>query len=455
MPHWLTYSRFTQFVRFAVVVGCCWSASATPAAEQYEEISSLPNAAGKEVDLTPYKDPRKRSQLRSSLLHLPPVGKAEGADLVNFETFTLVTIAEFTWPVRDPAKETPEQRRMYLKREIKLYGGSDTKSPDLHDFFNATILRVVPKLIDDDRYDPAVRYNYMLLLGQIDKLEFILGVRAIPEPVPECTTILLDKLHKENLPEALRVAAWIGLARQSEMSLSPQSRQAIVAEALKLLAAEQPLAGFSQNGHHWTRKLALQSITALALSGREVSERPETVKLLYDVIINDAEPLFLRREAVLALGSLDPAMFTGGPVKPAELVKALGNFTLQLTESGGGRDPLAPTSLSKASDVFPPPVDENKKLFAEGVAYYLNCVATALGGRSNRGLKAAPGLGDNAKLVKELLENHVDKMVILLSASTGKLDKDQLPRELKKLGDNLRSWMQGNALIAAVGGGNE
>lgn len=464
MPHLSCHFRAGRFVRLLVVVGCSWSAviwSETPAAaqapaaaQQYEEIDTLPNTAGQQVDLTPYKDPKKLTQLRSSLLPLLGVGKATGADLVRFETFVLAKIAEFTWPLRDPAKDTPELRRMLLKREIKMYGGSDANfPPDLHDFFNAAVIRIVPTLIDDDRYDPAVRYNYLLLLGQLDKLEFILSVRPIPEPVPECTTILLEKLQKQSLPESLRIAAWISLQRQSETALSPPSRQAIVAEALKYVAAREPLPGFSQNGHHWTRKLALQSLTSLALNGREVADRTETVKALYDIIADDREPLLVRREAVLALGSLDPAMFTKGPIKPAELVKALGHFTLQLTEAGSGRDPSAPLSLNKAADVFPPPDEENKKLFAEGVGFYLNCVATALGGRSNRGLKATPGLGDEAKLVKQLLEDHVDKMVVMLSASVGRLDKDQLPRDLKKMGDNLRGWMQGNALIAAVGGG--
>jgi hypothetical protein len=283
----------------------------------------------------------------------------------------------------------------------------------------------------------------MLLLGQLDKTEYDLGTTRPPVPLADVTPVLVAEFNKANLPEALRIAALIGLARQSELQLPSDRRTAVAGVATKLIAAKKPLEGFSVDGHHWARRLALQMVLGLSKAGSEMN-RPETVKSLNDIIVDGEEPLFLRRDAALALGHLDPSVFGTGTVKPADALKSLGALTIEVSHAGQPRpDPSAPLSLNKGEDVFLAPTEENKKLFAEGVGYYLNCIATALGGRTTKGLKAAPG-ADQA-VVDDFIKR-INAMIAPLQRTNA--SSTQMPQELNSKGSELSSWLATKGLVA-------
>ena len=107
--------------------------------------------------------------------------------------------------------------------------------------------------------------------------------------------------------------------------------------------------------------------------------------------------------------------------------------------------------MLKAEDVFAAPTEDNKKLFADGVAYYLNCIATALGGRNNRGMKAIAGLDPKtAGMVRELLNNHVDPLLVVLG--NPRTVPQAMVQELTDRGGKLNAWLQANAPPPAAAG---
>jgi hypothetical protein len=301
--------------------------------------------------------------------------------------------------------------------------------------------------IADAEISLQVRLNYVLLLGQLDKLEFRLNEQAAV-PLPEATTQLIAVLNNPDLPETLRVSAWTGLARQGELQLSPLARQSVIAETAKFVAAKTPLPGFSTDGHHWCRKCALQALTGLAKTANDVS-KPDTVKALHDTIANPNEPLFLRRDAALALGHLDVASLNTAAVKPQDLIKALANLTLEVMKAGSATAPAAVLQLNKAEDVLQPPTDETKSLFGHSVAYHLNCIAIGLGGRpGGKGLRAVPNLDEKTSgQVKKLLE-YIDPMVNNFTSSSTAASK--MISDLQKNKPEIEKYLQDNGLLQAA-----
>lgn len=413
-----------------------------------EMTNSLTN---KVVNLQQYlNNPKLVQPLRGQMLQWAQNGKAQNPqETESFDTYVLLRIAELTWPAVT-ATSGAEQKRMLIKREARSFASSP--SNEFHDRMNQHFLAQLPKLAADNAVDMGARVNAMILLGQVDRVEpnSPAGVAAVP--LAEVTPVLIAAADKQDLPESLRIAALMGLARQSELQIVAGTRAPIAATALKLIAAKKPLPGYSDNGHHWARKLALQSVVGLAKTGSEFN-RPETVKALYEILNDANEPLFLRRDAALALGQIDPATVAASPVKPLDLLKALSRFTHEMLKAGSPRpNPAAEPTLTNAEDVFLPPNEDKdlKRAWTDGLSYYLNCIATGLGGRNTRGLKAASGSDPKtAQLVNELLNNHVDSAVAAMGSS--KVVAAALPSDMSSRAAKLAAWMTANNLSAAPG----
>ena len=190
------------------------------------------------------------------------------------------------------------------------------------------------------------------------------------------------------------------------------------------------------------------------------------MQAMLKIVEDGNEPLFLRRDACRALGSLPVDALAMG-VKHSDIVRAVANFTLTLAKAGSPRvDTSLPPDLSKAEDVFTTPKEGKgfnmpgvaalnesvtpKKLFADGVAYYLHCVAMALGGEGGRGLQGVAGLDPKTSdQVKALLSDHVNPMLIAMSPTTNNLHANKLISDLTAGRGKLEAWMQTQTLIAA------
>lgn len=399
-------------------------------------------------------NPRLASQLRSLVMPIMQVGKADGQQqLSNFDLYNVFRIAELTLPPTD-AKDTVERRRQKFKvSDILRVTGSANIPQDLHERANQLMIANLVPLIGNAQYSMDARYNAMLLLGMLDKVEPDSAAGRAAVPLDAAEPILLQAAKTATLPEILRIGALVGLARHCDLQLVGANRPAIAAEALALLAAKSPPDGYSANGFYWARKQAIAMVIGLAKTGNETSQ-PPFVQALQGIMADEAQPLFLRRDAALAFGYIDPASIASGSVKPDDICKAMANLTLAVTKAGTPRfDPTAPIDLSKPEDVFQTPNEDNKVRFAEGVGYYLNCIATGLGGRStNRGLIKGINAADPAfARVNTLLNTHVNPLVTALSKPNP--DSNRLISDLEGKRGPLEEWMRQNQLVAGPAAG--
>ena len=170
-------------------------------------------------------NPRLANQLRGLVIPIAQVGKADGQQqLSNFDLFNVFRIAELTLPATD-AKDTVERRRQKIKStEILRIAGNVNIPQDLHDRANQLLIANLIPLIGNAQYSMDARYNAMLLLGMLDKVEPDAAAARAAVPLDTTEPILLQAAKTSTLPEILRIGALVGLARHCDLQLAGANR---------------------------------------------------------------------------------------------------------------------------------------------------------------------------------------------------------------------------------------
>ncbi len=181
------------------------------------------------------------------------------------------------------------------------------------------------RLSSSPEYHPAVRFNAMLALGELNVQENPPGSIARVVPLPEARRELLAAL-KDSDSDAVKVAALVGLSRHAGIAAAdPQARAALAGEAVPLLldlAKSSPPAGRSPEGHAWMRAMAIDVLAALKLSGADGS----IVTALAEIAGDKNAPMLTRMAAARAIGALD---FQGvGQLAPSKIAAPLGQLAV-------------------------------------------------------------------------------------------------------------------------------
>lgn len=176
-------------------------------------------------------------------------------------------------------------------------------------------------------FHPAVRYNAMLMLGDLNVQEFPPGSKSVVQPYPPAQQSLLQAV-KDTDSDAVRVAALVGLQRHASLgNINPQIRDGQLIPILLELAKSPPPKDRSPEGHAWLRAMAIDTLAALRVPGPDGS-----VVLAMVVIVGDKDtPLLARLAAARALGSLDLKGFNA--LTPSQLAVPLGNLAVEVCTS--------------------------------------------------------------------------------------------------------------------------
>ncbi|MEN6407524.1 MAG: hypothetical protein ABFC77_13765 [Thermoguttaceae bacterium] len=164
-----------------------------------------------------------------------------------------------------------------------------------HDALVQLVLKFMTDLIADN-YHPAVQLNAMLAVGDLNSVE------TPPTPLPEALEPLLAVVEDSQKPDALRVAALIGLQRHVVAKLpNDDVRKRVVAVLLK--QADQ-LASADQAGRHWILAQVIEILGQLGTPGDDNA----VYQAIFKTASNSKLPIVTRATAIEALGHLD---FTG------------------------------------------------------------------------------------------------------------------------------------------------
>jgi len=172
-------------------------------------------------------------------------------------------------------------------------------------------------------FHPAVRYNAMLLIGDLNQQESPNPTIQPPVPLAAALPVMLEALTDEKQIDVVKIGALVKLDRHIRLGIAdPQwVTQQLIPALVNLAEMKVPPADRSAEGHEWMRCKAMELLGLL----RSVGPESRILKTLVGIVADRKEPLLVRTAAALALENLN---FTGATGSPSEAGTALGQLAL-------------------------------------------------------------------------------------------------------------------------------
>ncbi|MEN6457622.1 MAG: hypothetical protein ABFC63_01720 [Thermoguttaceae bacterium] len=198
-----------------------------------------------------------------------------------------------------------------LRRKLQVsYLGRKSNGAEVHDHLNTLVLDFMKKLVAGSYYR-AVRVNAMLMIGQLNSVE-------PSTPMPEALKVLVTAAESQKLPDALRIAAMIGVLRHAAVVRDEDSRKLIAAAMLHIAGNELP-AGPSAAGRQWLLGQALKTLGVLGSPG----EADALFKTLLGAVENTKLAVCTRTIAADSIGRLN---YSGAQINVVDTSSALGRL---------------------------------------------------------------------------------------------------------------------------------
>lgn len=198
--------------------------------------------------------------------------------------------------------------------------------------------------LSSENFHPAVRYNAMLAIGDMNDEEPV-GINGVPTPLADAVPIMIAALTDEKQIDAVKVAALVGLVRHARLGIADQQlvAQRLVPALVKLAAEKTPPGTRSADGHDWMRCMAIDLLGLL----RSVGNNNVVAKTLGTVVADKKDvpeqkdrEMTVRSAAARALGHLSYANVSG--LNPGSLAEGLAGLAVEAcgreTTSGAAED---------------------------------------------------------------------------------------------------------------------
>lgn len=195
---------------------------------------------------------------------------------------------------------TLTDKREELKKDLRV-----VKSAAVHDRLLTVTFAYMKGIVQSPKYNfhPAVRFNAMLMIGDLNQTEASVQQR-FPDPYPPALDVMVQEFNNPNQTDAVRVAAMLGMLRHAKLDWTRQSNQripaatrtAIVNDMLALLKSKDPPGSRTPEGHAWMQRLASEVVGALGAVG----PMDEVNQVLATMVEDQEAPLPLRGSAARA-----------------------------------------------------------------------------------------------------------------------------------------------------------
>lgn len=288
--------------------------STAPLAAAPAEPAAPPEAAADEVPvmLREYKEVREYKgvpiefdmKARTQMTRILNDGKfTQPEDAKIFDGAYLFRVAELTW--NENLTDLPKKRGNFKTRDLAMCG----KAPDqeVHTLLNKKLLEMVSNIAISDEYHPAVRYNCMLLIGQLDQIEpAINGTGAVP--LPEALVRLKQAAGDPKQIDAVRIAAMDGIVRHCELSVAEPVRRELAPMLEAIIADKKPSPVGTRDGQLWLRHRASQALAEMAAKWPEAN-RPEALAAFQQLLADEEAAFMFRADAAYGIGALEKTVF--------------------------------------------------------------------------------------------------------------------------------------------------
>jgi hypothetical protein len=209
------------------------------------------------------------------------------------------------------ANRTSIERVRKRMREFLL---GDIANEKAADEATKTFLTYMESLADKQDVDLVVRVNAMLMIGELQGVD--------RKPLPAAAAVLAKAVSNTTLPQAVRIAACVGLARHVEATkglVDEQQRMAAVANPVIVSILKEATPPEAAVGSDW---LASRCLSMLPLLGPAA---PATVGEVARILGDDGRSINVRVRAAAALAAV------AGPdskVDVAALVASIGRLAI-------------------------------------------------------------------------------------------------------------------------------
>ena len=151
-------------------------------------------------------------------------------------------------------------------------------------------------------FHPAVQYNAMLIVGQINQRSSYNPdqTRRVPVPSSAALGFLMTNVQGAAQNDALLLASWVGVLRHVSLNRVTQhipgnQQVAIATQALNLLNQDANAAGRSLSGHTWLQRRAIEVLSAIGRDNGQILTK------IVSIIKDENSPISLRLSAAKAL----------------------------------------------------------------------------------------------------------------------------------------------------------
>jgi hypothetical protein len=172
-----------------------------------------------------------------------------------------------------------------------------------------------------DNYHPFVRYNALLIIGDLSEREPTSTQPGIP--YKQGFAVLMQALGHDKLPDGLRVAALRGVVRHVEAGGLSAAELASVREAAFGLLTKAAPAGRSTEAHDFIRRRAADVLGMIGDPGQDNA----AFTALSAILADDKASLELRVAAARAVGRMN--LVSAGRQDPAPIVRRLGQLAVE------------------------------------------------------------------------------------------------------------------------------
>ncbi|MEX2173209.1 MAG: hypothetical protein WD872_02535 [Pirellulaceae bacterium] len=240
--------------------------------------------------------------------------------------YTYIFFPSLTQTDQASLSALPVERQRFFQQHVEI-----CEDPAVRELLCNLALKQATAIVRDN-YHPAVRYNAMLLISNLNDQDAVRlgGTKATPEPMRLALPVLFTEFNKPENSDAIRMAALLGLLRHLEWDpyrtagpdITGTKRTRISQELLNLAQQQTPPPKRSPAGHDWLRRRAIEGL--VLLSNAKVDA--ETAAALDKLLKDEKESLAVRCAAAAAIGKV---VYTA-PVTPAPLptAKELGYLAL-------------------------------------------------------------------------------------------------------------------------------
>jgi hypothetical protein len=281
----------------------------------------IPESIFKDGQMTPLLKNDVEPVVKKILSGDVPLSEAEA----KFDGYyTKYYFAKMTYYDAKSLAKLPGDRRFFFNNILR-----QVKTQEVHEHL-VTLTFNTMKEYATKNYHPAVRYNAMLIISELNSKEAVTSgaQAALPLPYADARTFMINEFFNPKQLDAVRVAALLGILRHVDVNAyatqqyPPAVRQALVKQFLPVAVDKKVPADRDADGHAWVRSRVVEILAALGQAGWDSN----ILQAMTTIMGDKEEPMSLRYAAATAIGRMNLSGSTG--MQGDEVAHRLANLAL-------------------------------------------------------------------------------------------------------------------------------